>query len=282
MNSHLAKVFFFFIYSNLFIAVCAVLMSLQTYQLFLEDRSGNEFIPFVFFSTICSYSFHWYLTSESAIPSHRIEWLKTNKFIHVSLFFIGIIGAGYYFLQLREHWFWLAVGAFITFLYSAPKIPHPLFRLLRKIAIGKTIFLAGVWTYVTTALPFLVNDDSLGLEAVLFIVSRFFLIYAICILFDYRDRDDDRIKGIRSLITFMNEQGIKKLFIISLIIFALATISLSFYSISPLTIVLLLIPGIITFFLLKRAQKDFADTLFYFSLDGLMALSSALTLVIGN
>ena len=281
MRSLAARTFHFFVYSNLFIAICAVLMTLQTYQLFIVDQSAAEYIPFVFFSTICSYSFHWYLTSESAIPSHRIQWIGSNKFVHVALFFLGIVGAGYYFIRLSEHWFWLGVGVFITFLYSAPKIPHPLFRALRKIAIGKTIFLAGVWTYVTTILPFFVNGDRLETDSILFIVSRFFLIYAICILFDYRDREDDRIRGIRSLITYMNDSGIRWLFLVSLIIFTAATVSLYFFTIPIFILVLLLIPGIITLALFSYAKRNFGDMLFYFLLDGLMALSSALTLLTG-
>jgi hypothetical protein len=34
-------------------------------------------------------------------------------------------------------------------------------------------------------------------KELLFCCSRFFLIYAICILFDYRDRDQDKQEGIR-------------------------------------------------------------------------------------
>ena len=107
----------------------------QTNHLLLNDYSNNYFLFFVFFSTITSYSFHWYLTTESAIPSPRIEWGERNKTLHLVLFIIGIIGTG------------------IFFLYTAPKIPHPLFRSLRKIAVGKTLFLAMVWMFVTTILP---------------------------------------------------------------------------------------------------------------------------------
>ncbi len=272
-------IFRFFVYSNIFIAICAVLMVGQTYQLLLHQAPGIDLLAFVFSATICSYSFHWYLSSDSAPGSPRSNWQKQYHYIHIVLFVIGAIGAAIFFFILSAHWFWLVLSAVPTFLYTAPKIPHKYFRVLRKIALGKTIFLSMVWMYVTTILPVVVNGAKWTVDVSLFVIARFFLIYAICILFDRRDRQEDKAKGIRSLITYLNESGIKSLFIASLAVFAISTICLYFYSFSYLIIFLLLIPGIITAILYNYSQKNISDVLYYFSLDGLMALSSALTLI---
>ena len=90
------------------------------------------------------------------------------------------------------------------------------FHLLRKVAIGKTIYLSFVWMYVTSLLPILL-DGRITVAGILFCCSRFFLIYAICILFDYRDRENDKREGIRSMITYFGEQGVDRLFHGSLI-----------------------------------------------------------------
>ena len=209
----LGNLFRFFIYSNLFIACCAVLMVFQTYGLLLNANPDIPFVLFVFFATITSYSFHWYLTPVlNTAPIAREKWLLAHRNIHAALFIIGIAGAGITGFFLLDHWQWLLLSAFITFLYSAPKIPHPYFRMLRKIALGKTIFLALVWMYVTTMLPLLISEQPWKTSFTLFSISRFFLIYAICILFDYRDRDYDKTIGIRSLITWLSEKGITLLF----------------------------------------------------------------------
>jgi len=271
--------FRFFVYSNLFIAICAVLMVSQSYQLLLHIFPDPNLLAFVFFATICSYSFHWYLSSDSAAGSSRSIWQQRNYYVHILFFIIGVAGSAIFFFILSEHWFWLLLSAFPTFLYTAPKIPHKYFRILRKIALGKTIFLSMVWTYVTTLLPVVVNDTIWRTDISLFVISRFFLIYAICILFDRRDRKEDKVKGIRSLITYLNEKGIKTLFISSLIVFAVSTIGLFFYQYSLLIIFLLLIPGIITAALYNYSMKNLSDVLYYFTLDGLMALSSLLTLL---
>lgn len=271
----------FFIYSNLFIAVCAVLMVNQTSQLLLHSLPGTHLTAFVFFATLCSYSFHWYLTSSSVLPSPRIVWLKKNHSVHLVLFLVGLAGSAVFFFYLRPIWPWLLLSAFVTFLYSAPKIPHRYFRALRKVAIGKTIFLAFVWMYVTTVLPIVESGATWSGGFFLFMISRFFLIYAICILFDLRDREDDKAAGIRSLITYLNETAISNLFVISLVLFSASTLWMLNYNHRTTDIILLLIPGFITAVLFRYASRHFSDMLYYFVLDGLMALSALLMLVAG-
>lgn len=269
----------FFIYSNLFIAVCAVLMVNQTSQLLLNNSPDIHLTAFVFFATLCSYSFHWYLTSSSVLPSPRIVWLKKNHPVHLVLFFVGLAGSAVFFFYLLPIWPWLLLAAFVTFLYSAPKIPHPYFRALRKVAIGKTIFLAFVWMYVTTVLPIVAAGTNWTSDFVLFMISRFFLIYAICILFDLRDRDDDKAAGIRSLITYLDETAISNLFVLSLVVFSASTLWMLNYNHRTTEIILLLIPGFITGALFRYASRHFSDMLYYFVLDGLMALSALLMLI---
>lgn len=270
----------FFVYSNLFIAACVVLMAWQTFHYIISSPANWYFLGFAFFSTLTSYSFHWYLTSHSVIPSQRIAWLKYNRHVHSIFFFTGLCGAGVFFYFIRQHWFWLMGAAIITFLYSAPKIPHPLFRLLRKVALGKTIFLAFVWMSVTTILPIIIAEVPWHTGVILYVFHRFFLIYAICILFDYRDRQDDKQAGIRSLITYLSEKNIAILFYASVFI-AFATAAGMLYYHDAKTVICLIIPVIITGSLFNYARRHFLDLFYYFILDGLMALSAVLMLIAG-
>jgi 4-hydroxybenzoate polyprenyltransferase len=256
-------------------------MADQTFRLILQSPPDLYFSLFVFFSTICSYSFHGYLTDHSVIPSPRIAWIKRNRNVHLVSFFIGLAGSAILFFKLLPYWHWLIFSAFITFLYSAPKIPHPLFRALRKVALGKTIFLAGVWTIVTTLLPIIISGQSWRNDFTLFIIHRFFLVYTICILFDYRDKEDDKADGIHSLITYMNEKNVLKIFIFSLFVFALSTIMLYAYDYSILSLGILLTPGIILGFIYKYAINNFNDIFYYLVLDGLMAFSAFIMLIAG-
>lgn len=271
----------FFIYSNLFIALCAILMTHQVYLLLLNVPGNLHYIGFVFFSTLCSYSFHWYFSAETILLSDRTNWLQKFRYVHGLLFLIGFAGIAFYIFYLLIYWPWLLAAAIATFLYSAPKIPNRYLRQLRKAALGKTIFLAAVWTYVTTVLPLIISGRQWETSFTLFIISRYFLVYAVCILFDYRDKEDDKAAGIRSLITYMSNRNIKYLFILSLGIFIVSTLFLLTCDFSVLNIVLLVIPGIILALLYRTATRHFTDMLYYFVLDGLMAFSALLTLIAG-
>jgi 4-hydroxybenzoate polyprenyltransferase len=251
----------------------------QTYELLLHTPPDKNLLGFTFSATICSYSFHWYLTSQSLVDSPRIEWLKKHRIFHLILFFIGLAGSCVYFFLLLPHWYWLGASAVITFLYSAPKIPHRWFRALRKIAIGKTIFLSLVWTYVTAVLPVIIANEYFNAPVILYVISRFFFIYAICIMFDFRDRADDKATGIRSMVTAFSERGVGWLFFLSLLIFAICTVLLLKYELSVLDIILLLVPGVISAAIYNYAKKNFSDYLYYFILDGLMMCSALLMLV---
>jgi len=236
-------------------------------------------VGFVFFSTICSYNFHWYLTPASISLSRRVLWTQRHKILHFILYLAGAIGATIYFFSLLPHVLALCFGALVTFLYSAPKLPQPVFRHLRRIAIGKTFFLSFVWMYVTSLLPVIVAGAPWTGATWLFAFSRFFLIYAICIPFDYRDREGDKAEGIRSLITYLDERGIDRIFALSLALFTLSTVGLYGYHFPLYYILILLTPGIILGSLYQRAKKDSSDYLYYFVLDGLTMFSGLLMLI---
>ena len=276
----LKSVFNFFVFSSLYIALCAVLMVYQAWHMFLPGAVNTSLLLFVFFSTMCSYNFHWYLTTHSATGSERLQWAVKNKTLHFILYLAGLIGSGFFFFMLREHWYWIAIGAFVTFLYSAPKLPQRMFSLLRKIAVGKTLYLAFVWMYVTTVLPFVMSGAPWRIEFTWFVLGRFFLIYAICIPFDYRDREDDKSDGIRSMITLFDESGIDKIFALSILLFGIFTLLLLFGGFSILQVALLLVPGILMAALYDYSKRHFSDYFYYFVLDGLMMLSALLMLIL--
>ena len=269
----------FFLYSSLYISLCGVLMTWQTIHL-LQLSISNDYYWFVFFATICSYNFHWYLTSPAQHLTDRIRWSLQHKALHGLLYFAGVIGSVIFFYKLRHHWFALLFATLLTFLYSAPKIPLPYFRFLKQVAIGKTIFLSAVWTYVTAILPVFIAGLHFNHEMKWFAASRFFLIYGICILFDYRDRAEDKEEGIRTMVNYFDEAGVNRLFHFSVIAFVIFTIGLLFSSVSAFTIMILLIPGIILFALYKKAKMTDSDYFYYFVLDGLMMLSALLMAIL--
>ena len=251
-------------------------MVYQTYTLIVGKAPNSYFTSFVFFSTVCSYNFHWALTPNSIAPSQRLDWDMKHQSYHMLLSIAGLAFAAVCFYFIKEHWLFIGIGAALTFLYSAPKISSPPFQWLKKIAIGKTIFLALTWTYVTAILPILIEGNTGMEKAVLFCTGQFFFIYSICILFDFRDREDDRSDGIRSMITFFNERGIDTLFIISIVTFFVLSLLLKLQGVQWTNVIILLIPAFILISLYKYSKRNFSDYLYYFVLDGLMMFSGLL------
>lgn len=279
--------FNFFIFSSVYIALCALLMFWQTDTILglqWDCRSYDDYInyyAFVFFSTICSYNFHWYLTPADYSASERILWGARHKTLQLALCAIGGLGALYYAWQLKHHWLPLSGGAVLTFLYSAPKLPQRAFVWLRKIAVGKTLFLTFVWTYVTTVLPVLISCSPVTPAMIYFSLHRFFLIYAICILFDYRDVESDKQQGIRSLITWLPANQLFRIYYFSLLLAAVTALLLLQHT-TVVEVGTLLVPVIITALLTRNARTNRSDYMYYFVLDGLMMLSALLHLLVAS
>jgi 4-hydroxybenzoate polyprenyltransferase len=274
------KVFDFFLFSSLYISLCAVLMTWQSAHL-LHLSVSVDYYWFVFFATICSYNFHWYLTPQIKSSAERSRWSLEHKNAHLLFYFAGVFGSIIFLYTLRFHWFALLFATFLTFLYSAPKIPLGFFRYFKQVAIGKTLFLTTVWTYVTAILPvFISGQYHFDHEMKWFAASRFFLIYAICMLFDYRDREEDKQEGIRTFVNYFDEAGVNRLFIFTIIAFIVFTFALLFSGVSIIKVFILVVPGIILFSIFNKAKTSTSDYLFYFVLDGLMALSALLMAIL--
>lgn len=252
----------------------------QTNTLLSLQYDHLSFLWFVFSATMASYNFHWLLTTETHPDSVRLLWTRKHRNWHILFFIAGCIAAVYFGLRFLQYWPWLLLAGLLTFIYSAPKIPFMIFTWMRNFVYAKTIFLAVVWTYVTTVLPIVINHFPFRTEEILFIIMRFFLIYSICIIFDLRDREQDNQEGIRSLITTLSLHSIDRLFYACITVFLLACTALYFYGFGILLILLLMIPGIITALLYPFAKRNTSDYFYYFLLDGLMMLSALLTLFI--
>ncbi|GAA4333041.1 UbiA family prenyltransferase [Flaviaesturariibacter amylovorans] len=267
------------LFTSVFIGACALLMAGHT-QLRFAGHLNTDLLGFIFTGTLCSYNFHWLLTPALYGHSPKAAWSVRHRKLHAALFGASLLAAAWFGWRLLPHWPWLLLTAFITFLYSAPKIPSKPFGLLKRIAVGKTAFLALAWTHIPFMLPLLVAGTEWSTATYLFVFNRFYLIYPICILFDYRDRAADRAEGIRSLVTQLPESGVHRLFAGSLAVFFASGAALPLYGFTVTETALLLLPGLLLGGLWRTAQRRRSDYFYYCALDGLMALSSGLWLIL--
>lgn len=129
-------------------------------------------------------------------------------------------------------------------------------------------------------MPVFIAGEHFNHEMKWFAASRFFLIYGICILFDYRDRADDKEEGIRTMVNYFDETGVNRLFVFSIVACIIFTFGLLFSGVSLLTVLILITPAIILFSIYPLAKKSTSDYLYYFVLDGLMMLSALLMAIL--
>lgn len=242
---------------------------------YLSGFTDHTYLWFIFFSTLLSYSFHSVVNTVYNDVSPRHRWNERNRKLLFILLFFSAVASGLIFVYNYLDNFWpFFIGGVLTFVYSAPNLEGRLFEFMRKIAFGKTIFLAFMWTYATTMLPILAHDPSSDIISA-FLGSRFYLVYAICILFDLRDREEDRQKGIRALPTMLGENPVRVFYFISIGVSAFFSIMYS-WPLITITSFLLLAPAIIALFIFSFSRARDGEILYYVYLDGLMMLSAIL------
>jgi hypothetical protein len=273
------NLFEYFVFGNFYIALCAVIMFGYTDILF-SLHTDKLFIPFIFFSTLCSYSLHWYLTAHNKPLSSRLIWTAGHRGFYILLFIFSFALTIVLFFSLSQFYMLLLPLAFITFMYTAPKIPVQPFIFLRKIAVLKTTYLTLVWVFTTAVLPVLVSRAEWKNELSLFTVNRLFLIFPICILFDYRDRAADTAEGIKNIATVVSSSGLDIVFFTCVIINLTSGLLLQ----KILNDIPYFVSVIVPLFLLTAtysvSKHTRSDTWYYFFLDGLMMLGGLLYILL--
>jgi len=267
-----------FIFGNIYISICAVVMCLYAFYTF-NVEPDIIYLLFVFFATMTSYSFHWYLTPDVSETSMRFKWVIENRKLLQYFFLLSISATSVLLFILRDYFLILAITALFTFIYSAAKISRKPFIWLRKIVIRKTAYLAGIWTLVSVILPMIISKVEFSNSAVIFTINRFLLIYVICILFDHRDKEEDKRNGVKNLIGQMSIGSIRILYFLCLGLFFISSIMLFTRELDLIEFLILIIPGILLCFSFGHSISTRSDYWYYFYLDGLMMLSGFLYLL---
>jgi hypothetical protein len=265
----------FLLFSNLFmswIAAGSCWFTMQVFQLHLPPL----FLCLIFFSTLSSYSLHWYLTPVVITHSDRIIWTLSKKYILWNHFIIGSIITLILLILHSDLWIYFLPAALLTFIYTAPKLPFRPFTYLQHWAIAKTLYLSVLWTFVTAILPILANVNVLLFKPIhwIFILNRFLLIHAICILFDFRDRQEDQQNGIKSMITYASTKDLYFLFSCINIGFIITFWFLFQQNLSLSIVLSMIAPCLILLLTFQYSMRAQSDYWFYGMLDGLVLLSS--------
>lgn len=269
----------FLLYSNIYIAFCAVAMTAQTLYVFdIDIKTSSALLGLVFFSTLVIYALHRLVSLSKVDKSLDVERFKVIGAYkeHIQIYAgLGILGGGVCFFCLnRPTQYALILPALLSLGYVIPFMGNKKLRL-RDVHFIKIFLIAIVWSYVTVLLPFLEFKIAIGVRELGILLERILFIFVITLPFDLRDWEIDKKNQVRTIPATIGVKNTLRLALFILLLWALL-----FSAIYPLSIILaLLISGLSTGILVYYSPKQQHDYYFTALMDGTMLLQYILVLV---
>jgi 4-hydroxybenzoate polyprenyltransferase len=274
-------IFSFLINTNIFIAVAAVLFTLETQVQLGMKPHLHPYVFIIFFATLCEYNIHRFLSilnNKNALESEKHSWVKNYLKPFYVLVVLSIIGFAIAVLLAKKTVIIALIPiAIVTLFYSLPlKGKGNVFRL-RQISILKIFLIAIVWSASTIVLPIIQTEIKYDyIHVFIMLVERFLFVFAITIPFDIRDVETDRITGLKTIPILVGEKKAILLSNAALIGFMLiAVIHYSVFTMSYL-IPAFLISGLSTYYLINNEKAKNNSYYHYGLLDGTMLLQGLL------
>ncbi len=268
----------FILSHSIFIAFCAVGLTLQTYQL-LQVKQEWYVYGFVFFATLLSYNVYWLLSAYFyQTTSNHLSTLKKEA---IKLFLVGVAIPAILYCFIAVHFNIGAIIIVILFssLYFLPIIPFRVFKFSFSIGIFKTIILALVWTLVTALLPLQKALYELNKAELLLMVNRFIFMLLLCIIFDTRDIKIDQVRGQESLATYFNPKTL--FYVVWSLVICLILLN-NYYAFNGINFkqsASLQISLLATVIGYKYSTTARGYIFYYFFIDGLMLFSALATFI---
>jgi len=216
MKKLLQPVFDFILFSNTFMALCAIAQGLVTFYL-IDSKPIFPVLALLFAGTLGLYSFSILLgkpEQPEKSPYKRARWFFSHYRLMVTITIVCFLSLIPLFFEISdESKILLIFLAIISFAYSLP-----LFTLgdkkfgLRNIPGLKQFLITLVWTMSTVLFPLLEalhnHTGSVSMrDATILIAKRFLLIGALSIPFDIRDLFQDRQTGLKTIPTMWGEKN---------------------------------------------------------------------------
>jgi 4-hydroxybenzoate polyprenyltransferase len=202
----------FLIYSNIYIAAAAVLMTIQAQIQLGMAPDWHPYLFLIFFATLFEYNLHKFVAVffyKHALDPVKFGWINRNLKLFYAIVFLSV--AGFIVAALFARWSVLVTLfplGLITFLYSFPVYTKGLkiFRL-REVPLVKIFIISFVWSATCIILPVVQADLYVSFTKLsLLIAERFLFVFAITVPFDIRDMEGDQRAGLKTLPLLIGEK----------------------------------------------------------------------------
>jgi 4-hydroxybenzoate polyprenyltransferase len=215
MKKSLFELVDFLLFSNIFIATCAIAQGLLTYK-FISVSPSMPVLAILFVSTICIYNFSL-LQSRPKHPEKspfiRVRWIFAHyKLILITSLLAAVSLVPLFFLLSLNAQILLSILGIISLAYNMPLFSAGGRKFgLRNIPGIKLFMIAFVWSASCVALPIIeaesLNQTSISVtDTFILFVKRFLFVAAITIPFDIRDLFQDREANLKTIPVILGEK----------------------------------------------------------------------------
>lgn len=201
MKNLIQKFINLILYSNLWIALCAVAMVLQTEYTFSGQIRWSDYAAFVFTATLFTYALHRVVGLEKVSPfQEKGRFLVISDFKSHIWIYAVLAGATclYFFLQMA---WWAQIALVVPGILSMGYV-LPIFgkkRRLRDFNFVKIFLIAIVWSWVTVLIPAVYSGVVFSANLLIMAFERAIFVFAITLPFDIRDLKVDQHTGVKTI-----------------------------------------------------------------------------------
>jgi 4-hydroxybenzoate polyprenyltransferase len=216
MKKVLGSAFDFLLFSNIFMALCAVAQALVTFHL-IDSKPVYSVIGLLFTSTLGIYNFSILLSKPKhpeQSPYRRIRWFFAHYRLMVTFTIVSLLSLiPLFFLLSMESRILLVFLSVLSFGYSLPIFTVGDHKFgLRNIPGLKPFLITLVWTMSCVLLPVLEAQDlhlaDVSMRDITILVAkRFLLIGALTVPFDIRDLFQDKQYGLKTIAVSWGEKN---------------------------------------------------------------------------
>lgn len=208
MKKLLLPILDFILFSNVFMALCAVAQSLVTFKL-IGSKPVYTVLGLLFAATLAEYNFSILITKPNQpkrSPYRRVRWFFAHHRLMVTFTIVSVLSLIPLFLLLSmESRLLLIFLAILSVGYSVPLFTIGEHKFgLRHIPGLKPFLITLVWTLSCVLLPVLEAQDmhltSISMrDTTILIAKRFLFVAALTIPFDIRDLFHDKQTGLKTI-----------------------------------------------------------------------------------
>ena len=273
------------ILSNVFIALAAVFLSIETQILLGLEAIVSPSVVMIFFATMFVYNLPRLIkliNNMNELLKGKDYWVVKHKYLYFVL--TGISLTGIFLSIIHTNLFaFTALLPFIiiTLFYSLPLTKKTAFLFsLREIPYLKIFLIAIVWSGVTVVVPAIESDLTCTVrDIILLITERFLFVFAITIPFDIRDMEADHKSGLKTIPLKIGEKNAEILSFLSLILYFIISVLHFGLQKQHLLITATVISFLITFISLRVKKLRKHPIYYYGILDGTMLIQGIVVLL---